>query len=100
MESRGAAATWDQEPIDRETWNMLYDLLEYHPDYTVRPVIQTKHDNSAIVKTIETLSNAEETKSELVYRVMSEEEPFDEIDEELEEVMDRWDLTRSDLLTE
>lgn len=100
MESKGAAATWDDEPIDRETWNMLYDLLEYHPKYTVRGAIQTKHDDSAVVKTIETLPNAEETKSELVYRVMSGEEPFDEIDDELEELMDKWSLTRSDLLTE
>lgn len=95
-----AADTWDREPIDKETFDELFDLLKYHPDYKVRPVIQVSHEDSAVVKTIETLDNAEVTLGDLRFDVMAAENAFEEDTEELAEIMEKHGLQRSVLLRE
>lgn len=82
-----AADTWDEEPITRDRLDELLDVLEAHPKYTVRPAVQVSHDDSALVETIETLPNAEETLSNLRAAVMFEEEPFAELTPEQVELL-------------
>lgn len=95
---RTSADTWDEEPIDRETFEMLFDLLSIHPDYTLRPVIQVSHDDSAVVKTIETLDSAEETLSNLKFDIMAGEGPFGELTDEQQEVLDEYGIEQDELL--
>lgn len=77
-----AADTWDDEPIDRETFMELWDLLLAHPDYEVRPALQIHPSDSAMVKTIETLGYAEETRANLRHAVMFGEDGFEDLTDE------------------
>lgn len=78
-----AADSWvDGEPIDFETFVELYDVLQAHGKYKVRPALQIKHDDAAVVKTVDTLANAEETAANLRHKVMMHEAPFVELSDE------------------
>jgi hypothetical protein len=77
-----AADSWSEgEAITRDAATELLDVLEAHPNYEVRPAIQVKHDNSSLVKTIDTLANAESTMAEFRYDIMFAESPWEELTE-------------------
>jgi hypothetical protein len=81
-----AADSWTEgEAVTRDRAEELLDVLEAHPDYEVRPAVQVKHDDSAVVKTIDTLDNAESTLADFRYDIMFSEPPWDELtDEQIE----------------
>lgn len=82
-----AADTWENDSIDSETFEALFDVLRAHPEYEVRPALQLKHNDSALVKTIETLFNAETTLTNLKRQVVFEEDPFDELTDRQTELL-------------
>lgn len=93
-----AADTWDRAPIEDDQFEMLWDFLDAHPEYEVRPALQVSHEDSALVKTIETATNSDETLGELKYRAMAGEPPFEKLTPELEAVLEKHDIEQSDLL--
>lgn len=83
-----AADSWaDGDPIDWATFVELYDVLMAHGQYKVRPALQIKHDEAAVVKTVDTLGYAEETLANLRHLVMFEEAPFRELSDEQIELL-------------
>lgn len=52
-----AADTWDEAPMDIDTAVELIEKLRER-GYEVRPAVQARHPDSAVVKTVETHENA------------------------------------------
>ncbi len=55
-----AADTWDEEPMDEDTALELRDKLEDR-GYETRICVEAKHEDSAVVKTIDNQEDAEQT---------------------------------------
>lgn len=55
-----AADTWDDEPMDEETALELLEKLQSR-DYEARLVVEAKHEDSAVVKTIDNQDDADVT---------------------------------------
>lgn len=73
--------------MTREQFEELLDVLSAHPGYTIRPAVQLSHEDSALVKTIETQVKAEETLANLRHAVMFAEEPFEELTDDQVELL-------------
>jgi hypothetical protein len=55
-----AADTWGEEPIDSETALELAEKLQ-EAGYEVRLTVEASHPDSAVVKTVDSQDNANET---------------------------------------
>lgn len=55
-----AADTWDEEPMDKDTAVTLKQKLEQH-GYETRLVVEAKHEDSCVIKTIDNQEDADVT---------------------------------------
>jgi len=55
-----AADTWGDQPMDQETALQLIDKLEDH-GYDCRLTVEAKHEDSCVVKTIDSQDDADVT---------------------------------------
>ncbi|ELY91426.1 hypothetical protein [Natrialba taiwanensis] len=55
-----AADTWDEEPMSEETALELLEKLQSR-EYSARLVVEAKHEDSAVIKTVDNQEDAETT---------------------------------------
>lgn len=72
-----AVDTWDSEPMDEETVLELLEKLQSR-EYKARLVVEAKHEDSAVIKTIDNQRDADATLANIR---IDEEYPSEEIDE-------------------
>lgn len=86
--------TWDDPPIPKVRFDSLFTMLKAHPDYTVRPALQVKHADSALIETIETQDSALTTLQNLLWELEQKNPPFDELTDEQKEWLSETNAAR------